>query len=427
MTMAVSKAVEEGATAVICASTGNTSASAAAYAARAGLTAAVVIPEGKIAAGKLAQALAHGARVLALDGSFDDALVVVRELVRAPPDRARQLAQRVPHRRPAHRRLRGVRRARRRARRALHPGGQRGQHQLVLAGLPGLPRGRALAPAAAPLRLPGGRRRAARGGAAGRAARDRGHRDPHRQPRPRASRRSGAMRESGGGVAAVTDSQILAAYRMLAAEEGIFCEPASAAVGGRAHPARRGGRPRRGRDRRLRPHRPRAEGPGHRDRRRRAGAPPARRLRGRRGGGVRREHAARVAHRQRARHLGQPRSGLRLPGRGARPRQRGGHRSAGPGPLEVHGHGRGRRRAGRGRLQPLLPGARLRASARSTASAVECRNRIPLGRGLGSSAAAVCAGPRGGQRPRRPALDARRPAGPRQPRSRATPTTRPPA
>src|SRR6476659_9748968 len=85
MTMAVSKAVEEGATAVICASTGNTSASAAAYAARAGLTAAVVIPEGKIAAGKLAQALAHGARVLALDGSFDDALDVVRALADKHP------------------------------------------------------------------------------------------------------------------------------------------------------------------------------------------------------------------------------------------------------------------------------------------------------------------------------------------------------
>ena len=85
MTMAVSKAVEEGATAVICASTGNTSASAAAYAARAGITAAVIIPEGKIAAGKLAQALMHGARVLAIDGSFDDALVAVRELAESHP------------------------------------------------------------------------------------------------------------------------------------------------------------------------------------------------------------------------------------------------------------------------------------------------------------------------------------------------------
>ncbi len=80
MTMAVSKAVERGAQALICASTGNTSASAAAYAARAGIRAAVVIPEGKIASGKLAQAIAHGARVISIDGTFDQALTVVREL-----------------------------------------------------------------------------------------------------------------------------------------------------------------------------------------------------------------------------------------------------------------------------------------------------------------------------------------------------------
>ena len=80
MTMAVSKAVEAAHAAVICASTGNTSASAAAYAARAGIRAAVVIPEGKIAIGKLAQAIAHGARVISIDGNFDQALAVVREL-----------------------------------------------------------------------------------------------------------------------------------------------------------------------------------------------------------------------------------------------------------------------------------------------------------------------------------------------------------
>src|ERR1700722_14117318 len=74
MTVAISKAVEAGAKAVICASTGNTSASAAAYAARAGLTCAVLVPRGKIAIGKLAQALVHGARLLQVDGSFDDCL-----------------------------------------------------------------------------------------------------------------------------------------------------------------------------------------------------------------------------------------------------------------------------------------------------------------------------------------------------------------
>jgi threonine synthase len=80
MTLAVSKALEEGATAVACASTGNTSASAAAYAARAGIGCIVVLPAGKIAAGKLAQAVAHGATIVPIDGNFDDALQIVREL-----------------------------------------------------------------------------------------------------------------------------------------------------------------------------------------------------------------------------------------------------------------------------------------------------------------------------------------------------------
>jgi threonine synthase len=80
MTVAISKAVEEGAKVVVCASTGNTSASAAAYAARAGLLCAVLIPEGHVALGKLAQALIHGARTLQIRGNFDDALDLVREL-----------------------------------------------------------------------------------------------------------------------------------------------------------------------------------------------------------------------------------------------------------------------------------------------------------------------------------------------------------
>lgn len=80
MTVAISKAVEEGATAVMCASTGNTSASAAAYAARAGLKCFVLIPEGKIAYGKLAQALIHGAKVLSVKGNFDIALKIVKEI-----------------------------------------------------------------------------------------------------------------------------------------------------------------------------------------------------------------------------------------------------------------------------------------------------------------------------------------------------------
>ena len=85
MTMAISKAIEEGAKAVICASTGNTSASAAAYAAKAGIECAVLVPEGKIALGKLAQALVHGARLLQVDANFDQALDVARELVEKYP------------------------------------------------------------------------------------------------------------------------------------------------------------------------------------------------------------------------------------------------------------------------------------------------------------------------------------------------------
>src|SRR5436305_3224339 len=80
MTLAVSKAKERGATALICASTGNTSASAAAYAARAGISCVVILPAGKIATGKLLQAFAYGAKIVAIDGNFDDALRLVREL-----------------------------------------------------------------------------------------------------------------------------------------------------------------------------------------------------------------------------------------------------------------------------------------------------------------------------------------------------------
>jgi threonine synthase len=80
MTMAITKAKEAGAEAVICASTGNTSASAAAYAGKAGLTCGVIVPAGKIALGKLAQALVHGAKVIQIDGNFDDALLMCRQL-----------------------------------------------------------------------------------------------------------------------------------------------------------------------------------------------------------------------------------------------------------------------------------------------------------------------------------------------------------
>ncbi|MGB5769198.1 MAG: threonine synthase [Crocosphaera sp.] len=85
MTMAISKAKEDGAKAVICASTGNTSAAAAAYARRAGMRAFVIIPDGYVALGKLAQALLYGAEVIAIEGNFDDALTVVKQMAKTYP------------------------------------------------------------------------------------------------------------------------------------------------------------------------------------------------------------------------------------------------------------------------------------------------------------------------------------------------------
>jgi len=85
MSAAVSRAVANGTQMVVCASTGNTSASAAAYAAKAGISSAVILPAGKIAAGKLAQAIVHGAKLVAIDGSFDDCLVIAREMEKNYP------------------------------------------------------------------------------------------------------------------------------------------------------------------------------------------------------------------------------------------------------------------------------------------------------------------------------------------------------
>ncbi len=228
MTMAVSKAVEEGATAVICASTGNTSASAAAYAARAGITAAVVIPEGKIAAGKLAQALMHGARVLALDGSFDDALDVVRALAEKHPISLVNSLNEY--------RIDGQRTA------AFEVCDELGDAPDVLC----IPVGnagninaywlgfQAYRDAERSTRLPRLYGFQASGAAplvhGAPVARPETVATAIRIGKPaRGAQAMEAMRASGGGVAAVTDSQILAAYAMLAREEGVFCEPASAA------------------------------------------------------------------------------------------------------------------------------------------------------------------------------------------------------
>ena len=128
MAVAVAKAVEDGATGIICASTGNTAASAAAYAARAGLTTVVLCPAGAIAAAKLAQSRAVGARVLEVRGSFDEALRSCLELVERGLVRARQLAEPEPDRGPEDRRVRDRRGARPRAGRARAALRRRRQH-----------------------------------------------------------------------------------------------------------------------------------------------------------------------------------------------------------------------------------------------------------------------------------------------------------
>ncbi len=222
MTCAVSAAVREGAEAIVCASTGNTAASAAAYAARAGLECAVIVPDGKIATGKLAQALISGARVIALNGNFDVALKLVRELVAEHPI---SLVNSVNEFRME---------------------GQKTAAFELLQELDG-----ELDALCIPVGNAGNITAYWRGfGEAGAAPRMLGfqaagaaplvHGAPVAQPETVASAiRIGnparwedamnAMTASGGAVSAVTDEQILSAYRLLAAREGIFCEPASAA------------------------------------------------------------------------------------------------------------------------------------------------------------------------------------------------------
>jgi threonine synthase len=228
MTMAISKAVEVGSRAVICASTGNTSASAAAFAARAGLRAFVIVPKGGVAIGKLSQAAIHGARVLMVDGSFDQALAVVLEIAETHPVTLVN---------------------------SVNPFRLEGQKTAAFEVVDQL--GRAPDYHLIPV-----------GNAGNITAYWRGYREYHRAglcsdlprmlgfqaagaapiyenrviPEPRTvatAIRIGnpaswepavdAMKESGGWVDVVTDEEILHAYRLLAREEGIFMEPASAA------------------------------------------------------------------------------------------------------------------------------------------------------------------------------------------------------
>jgi threonine synthase len=221
MTCAVSDAVRGGAEAVVCASTGNTAASLAAYAARAGIRGAVIVPEGKIAAGKLAQALMHGARVVALRGNFDEALALVRELSE------RHSIALVNSINPL--RVEGQKTAAFEVLEALDeldavciPVGNAGNVTAWWKGFQEAGHGPRMlgfqAAGAAPL-VHG--RRVERPETVASAIRIG---NPARWEEAMA-----AMTASRGGVAAVTDDEILAAYRLLAAREGVFCEPASAA------------------------------------------------------------------------------------------------------------------------------------------------------------------------------------------------------
>ncbi|MDP8992832.1 MAG: threonine synthase [Actinomycetota bacterium] len=228
MTLAISKAAEDGVKAVICASTGNTSASGAAYAARAGLTCAVLIPEGYIALGKLAQALIHGARVLQVRGNFDQALEIVRDL-------GEQAAFTVVN--------------------SVNPFRIEGQKTAAFEVVD------VLGEAPDVLCIPVGNagnitaywkgyleyREVGRSSklpvmlgfqAAGAAPIVEGRPVEHPETVATAIRigrpaswygATAAARESGGAITAVTDDEILDAYRFLAAMESVFCEPASAA------------------------------------------------------------------------------------------------------------------------------------------------------------------------------------------------------
>ena len=228
MAVAVAKAVEQGATAVLCASTGNTSASAAAYAARCGLRAFVLVPGAKIAQGKLAQAIAHGARVLAVDGGFDDALTLARQATEELPvalvnsvnpyriagqkTAAMEIVDSLgdaPH---------------------LHclPVGNAGNITAYWQGYT------EYAQAERVSRLP----RMLGVQAAGAAPLVSGQIVEHPETVATAIRIGNpaswdgaiaARDQSGGAIIAVDDDQILDAWRTLAAEAGIFCEPASAA------------------------------------------------------------------------------------------------------------------------------------------------------------------------------------------------------
>jgi threonine synthase len=229
MVVAVSKAIEAGATSIICASTGNTSASAAAYGAAAGIEVAVVLPKGAIALGKLLQALIAGAKVVAVDGNFDDALRVVRSMTAEPGSRATLVNSVNPHR------IAGQKTA------AFEICDDLGRAPDVLA----IPVGNAGNITAywagftdyAMTGIVETRPRMHGFQAAGAAPIVAGHSIDHPETIATAIKIGNpatwagavaARDESRGSIDSVTDDEILAAYRSLAELEGVFCEPSSA-------------------------------------------------------------------------------------------------------------------------------------------------------------------------------------------------------
>ena len=235
MTTAISVAAKHGARAVIAASTGNTSASAAAYATKAGMTCGVLVPEGKIAMGKLSQAIAHGATLLQVDGNFDDCLTLARKLAEAYP------VELVNSVNPA--RIEGQKTAAFEIVDALGdapeihclPVGNAGNITAYWKGYREYSSDPAVSDQPGPAsRLP----RMWGFQAAGAAPLVLGHPVDHPETIATAirignpaswSQAIAARDESGGRIEAVTDAQILEAHRYLSAEEGVFVEPGSAA------------------------------------------------------------------------------------------------------------------------------------------------------------------------------------------------------
>jgi len=228
MVMAVAKAVEEGSSTIMCASTGNTSAAAAAYAARCGLRSIVLIPSGNIALGKLAQAIAYGAEVIAIDGNFDEALQIVRDITANEPITLVNSVN--PYR------IEGQKSAAFEVCDALGdapdilaiPVGNAGN---ITAYWKGFKEYKAAGRSNSLPRMFGFQ-------AAGAAPLVHGHPVPNPETVATAIRignpasKEGALNaisESNGLVDSVTDEEILYAYQWLAKSEGVFCEPASAA------------------------------------------------------------------------------------------------------------------------------------------------------------------------------------------------------